>query len=111
MLIVPAEKTNWCLDLDIVNGQPRMVQYERNTQDQRAAISAYMFKGTIPGKPDLGINWADLYSGSEETLVSIDNEVKQAIQRNAAIPNGPNSTYMPMYKSTEDGIALAIYQE
>lgn len=111
MLIVPEEKTTWCLDIDVIDGRPKMVQYERNTQDQRAAVSAYMFRGTVPGKPDLGVNWADLYSGTDETLVTIDNEVKQSIQRNAATPDGPNSTYVPMYKSTEEGIALAIFQE
>ena len=49
-LITPTEKTNWCLDFDIIDGYPRYVPTERNTQDQRAAVAAYMIRGTIPGK-------------------------------------------------------------
>ena len=51
-------QTNWRLDIDIIDGFPKLVPFERNTQDQRAAISAYTFKGTIPGKPDIGIDWS-----------------------------------------------------
>lgn len=113
MLIMPEnpQDVTWCLDIDIVNGYPKLVPYERNTQDQRAALSAYTFRGTIPGKPDVGINWEDLYDNNEETLVDIDNEIKQAIQANAAVPEGPNGTYVPTYKTTEDGaICITIYQ-
>lgn len=113
MLIMPQDptQTNWRLDIDIIDGFPKLVPFERNTQDQRAAISAYTFKGTIPGKPDVGIDWSGLYESTEETLVDIDNEIKQAIQENAAIPEGPNSTYVPTYDTDKDGnIQLTIYQ-
>ena len=113
MLIMPNEphEVSWCLDIDIINGFPKLLPYERNTQDQRAAVSAYTFRGTIPGKPDIGINWEGLYENTDETLINIDNEVKQAIQENAAIPEGPNGTYVPTYKTSEDGsITLTIYQ-
>ena len=113
MIIMPENphEVTWCLDIDIIDGFPKLVPFERNTQDQRAALSAYPFRGTIPGKPDVGINWDGLYSGNDETLIDIDNEVKQAIQANAAIPEGPNGTYVPTYKTSEDGaIAITIYQ-
>ena len=112
MIITPTEpqKTPWRLDIDIINGMPRLVPFERNTQDQRAAISAYTFRGTIPGKPDVGINWAGLYENSDETLVNIDNEVKQNIQNNAAIPEGPNSMYVPTYETKDGNINITIYQ-
>lgn len=113
MLITPQDpsQTQWRLDLDIINGFPKLVPFERNTQDQRAALSAYMFKGTVPGKPDVGIDWSGLYENNEETLVTIDNEVRQAIQENAAIPDGPNSMYVPTYKTDEEGnISITIYQ-
>lgn len=110
-LITPSEKTDWCLDFDVVDGQARFVPAERNTQDQRAAVAAYMLRGSIPGKPELGIGWSELYQGNyEETLVSIDNEVKQAIQQYAAIPEGPNGMYVPVYDMKDAGIELAIYQ-
>lgn len=113
LLIMPQDSaaTPWRLDIDIVNGFPKMVPFERNTQDQRAAVSAYTFRGTIPGKPDVGINWAGLYEGTDETIVTIDNEVKQAIQQNAAVPDGPEGTYIPTYNKNEEGeIAITIYQ-
>lgn len=113
MLIMPQEPDDksWCLDIDIIDGMPKLVPFERNTQDQRAAVSAYTFQGTIPGKPDVGINWEGLYSGNDETLIDIDNSIKQAIQDNAAIPEGPNGTYVPTYKVDENGaIAITIYQ-
>ena len=113
MLIMPQDptQTDWRLDIDIKDGYPRLVPFERNTQDQRAAVSAYTFRGTIPGKPDIGIDWSGLYEDSDETLVNIDNEIKQAIQQNAAIPEGPNSTYVPIYDTDSEGhINLTIYQ-
>lgn len=111
MLITPTEGRPWCLDFDIIDGSPKYVPNDRNTQDQRAAVAAYMFRGTIPGKPDLGIDWSGLYSSEEkETIIEVDNEIKQAIQEYAAIPEGPNGMYVPMYAYKEDGIQLAIYQ-
>lgn len=113
MLIMPENphETSWCLDIDIVDGFPKLVPFERNTQDQRAALSAYTFRGTIPGKPDVGISWDSLYEENRSTIVNIDNEVRQAIQNNAAIPEGPNSTYIPTYKADENGaIEITIYQ-
>ena len=111
LITPPQDARNWCLDFDIIDGYPKYVPDARNTQDQRAAVAAYMFRGSIPGKPDLGIDWSGLYSTEErETLIEIDNEVKQAIQEYAAIPEGPNAMYVPLYDATEDGIQLAIYQ-
>ena len=112
MLITPPEGAKWCLDFDIVNGVPKFVPEERNTQDQRAAVAAYMFRGTVPGKPELGIDWSALYQDNyNETLITVDNEVKQAIQECAAVPEGPNTMYVPIYGTGKDGtIELAIYQ-
>lgn len=110
-LITPVEPTDWCLDFDVINGNPRYVPTDRNTQDQRAAVAAYMMRGTIPGKPEIGIGWSDLYQEDyEETLTVIDNEVKQAIQEYAAVPEGPNGMYVPVYDTKEGGIELAIFQ-
>lgn len=111
MLITPSEEAQWCLDFDVIDGQPQFVPEERNTQDQRAAVAAYTFRGTIPGKPDIGIGWSEIYQENyQETLISIDNEVKQAIQEYAAVPEGPNGMYVPVYDMAEKGIEIAIYQ-
>ena len=112
LLITPkSPQDEWCLDFDIVNGIPRFVPQERNTQDQRAAVAAYTFRGTIPGKPEVGIDWSALYEEDyNASLVTIDNEVKQAIQQYAAIPEGPNGMYVPVYETTSKGLNLSIYQ-
>lgn len=110
-LIVPDDPSQqWNLDFDIIDGYPVFLPYERNSQDQRAALSAYMVKGTIPGMPNEGINWAGIYEQSDETLVTIDNEIKQNIRNKAFVANSISTMYVPAYDITEDGIKLAIYQ-
>ena len=69
MLIMPTSPADWNLDFDFINGVPRMVPDLQNTQDQRAAISAYTLKGTIPGKKEEGIGWSQLYD-KENTIYS-----------------------------------------
>lgn len=112
LLITPQQSnTEWNLDIDIRNGRPVMVPEERSTQDQRAAVAAYMFKGSVPGKPDMGVNWSALYEPNyEETLITIDNELKQNIQQLATTPAITNGMYVPLYNLTEDGIELSIFQ-
>lgn len=66
------------LDIDIINGEPVYLDYERQTNDQRASVACYMCKGTIPGREDLGISWADQY-GQENTILQLCNEVQQAV--------------------------------
>lgn len=110
-LIVPPDRGNssWNLDIDIINGSPSFVDYIRNTQDQRAAIATYMVKGSVPGKPESGVDWARLYN-QEATILDIDNEIKLNIQDKAAIPGTSAQTYMPIYTKDENGIHAAIYQ-
>lgn len=109
-LIAP-DDGSYNLDFDIVDGFPEYVTYPQQTQDQRAAISAYMIRGTIPGKPDTDVNWSGLYDKDDETLISIDNEVKQAIQKNAAIPGNVAGMYIPIYtRSEEGGVKINIFQ-
>lgn len=112
-LITPTDTVNsaWSLDIDIVNGFPIFVPYERNTQDQRAAVAAYTMLGSIPGMPDIGINWNGLYSGDSETLVTIDNSVKQAIQKYAGVPTDYAKSYTPVYTENNGKIQLSIFQE
>lgn len=106
---VDREKESWVMDIDIVNGFPVYVQEERNTQDQRAALATYMTKGTIPGMPDVGVDWSALYQ-QNATILNIDNEIRQNIQRFATPVNPSSQTYMPVYTATKDGIQVGIYQ-
>lgn len=109
-IITPlAPDENWVLDLDFIDGVPAYVPEDRNTQDQRAAISAYIMKGTIPGKPNVGVDWPALYK-QDATILDVDNQIKQNIQKNAAIPSIPSSSYMPVYKTDKDGIHVGIMQ-
>lgn len=110
-IIVPADpsKVDWTMDIDIIDGYPVYVDYERNTQDQRAALSTYTIKGTIPGMPTEGIEW-DLLYGQNATVLDIDNAIRQNIQKNAGIPGGATQTYIPVYTRDEKGIHAAVYQ-
>lgn len=110
-LITPTDPdATWSLDFDFIDGYPQYVQYPRNTQDQRAAVATYTILGSIPGKPTIGINWAGLYGQGDETLVNIDNEIKQAIQKYTAVPEQPLSQYIPVYENTERGIQITLIQ-
>lgn len=110
-IIVPTDpaKETWNMDIDVVNGVPSLMDYPRNTQDQRAAISAYMVKGTIPGKPNTGIDWSLLYM-QNATILDVDNAIKRNIQNNAGTPGTATQVYMPVYTKDEKGIHVAVYQ-
>ena len=107
MVIMPTSAADWNLDFDFINGVPRMVTDIQNTQDQRAAISAYTLKGTIPGKKEEGIGWSQLYD-KENTILNIDNEIKQKIQERASSPENSTQGYMPLYTPNEKGIEITI---
>ena len=110
-LIMPSEPNQgWTMDFDIINGSPAFLAYDRNTQDQRAAVAAYTVRGTIPGMPEEGISWSELYENSDETLIVIDNEIKQPIQAKAAVADQIAGMYIPAYDFTEDGVQLTIFQ-
>lgn len=94
------------LDLDIVDGEPRYVQYEGNTEDQRAAVGAYMSKGTIPGMLEQGINWMDLYE-QKSSLIDVDNQTKQQISSFAASNNGL-SGYTPIYIKEKGQMKIVV---
>ena len=110
-LIVPIDrsKASWNLDIDVINGVPTFVDYVRNTQDQRAAVATYMVKGSVPGRPETGVDWGRLYT-QDATILDIDNEIKRNIQDKAAIPGSATQMYMPIYTKDETGIHAVIYQ-
>lgn len=95
-----SEDTSWNLDIDIVDGYPRYVPEEQNTQDQRASLAALQAKGTIPGMPERGINWGELLD-NKETIIQVDNEIKAAIDENAG--NEGVKQYLPIYNEDENG--------
>lgn len=110
-LIVPADPdtVSWNLDIDIVSGVPSLLEYARNNQDQRAAVGAYTVKGTIPGKPDSGVEWSQLYQ-QNATILNVDNSIKQNMKALAGVPGTATQDYVPVYLKEDDGIHVVIYQ-
>lgn len=110
-IIVPEDRTKagWNMDIDVINGYPVFLDYERNTQDQRAALAAYTVKGSIPGKPNVGVDWSLLYNQGA-TIVDIDNEIKRNIQEKASVVGTATQAYIPIYTKDDDGIHVAVYQ-
>ena len=110
-IIVPEDRdrAGWNMDIDIIQGVPTLLEYERNTQDQRAALAAYTVKGTIPGKPDVGVDWSLLYNQGA-TVIDLDNSIKKAIQEKASVIGTANQNYIPIYTKDSEGIHVAIYQ-
>jgi len=68
-----------------------------------------MVKGTIPGMPDTGVDWAQLYQ-QNTTILNIDNDIKQNIQNYAGTPDSATQSYTPVYTQDEKGIHAVIYQ-
>lgn len=89
-------------DIDIVEGYPVYVDYENQTQDQRAAIGATIVKGTIPGNLDYGVDWAKLWD-KEESVIDISNDVNQVVQDVAGGEGSAGSQYIPMFYPQESG--------
>lgn len=110
-IIVPEDRktSDWNMDIDVIDGYPTLLSYERNTQDQRAALAAYTVMGTIPGMPNVGVDWSLLYNQGA-TIIDLDNSIKQAIQEKAAVVGTANQNYMPIYTKDDEGIHVAIYQ-
>ncbi len=95
----------WTFDIDIVKGQAVLLTSEENNADQRAAISAFTEVGSIPGAPDVGIDWAPYLSPNKD-IVNVDNQIKRAIQNNVEpnISKGIGNMYGVKYlaRDSED---------
>lgn len=70
------------LDVDIIDGEAEYLDYENQTSDQRAALSVYASKGTVPGALDYGISWSNEYT-PQNTISQLNNEVQLQIQNEA----------------------------
>lgn len=96
------------VDIDIIDGEPRYVVDEQNTQDQRAALAAYVTKGTVPGMLDTGVDWSMLET-RDKTLIDIDNQVKQQLTNFAVASDASaGQGYAPMYTKEKGHLAIAI---
>lgn len=70
------------VDIDILEGEATYVDRSTQTNDQRAALSVYTVKGTVPGAPDYGVSWAEQYTNNN-TVAQLSNEMNMQLQQYA----------------------------
>lgn len=91
------------VDIDIVNGEPVYLDYESQTGDQRAALSTYAVKGTLPGNLEYGVSWGEVYSGGS-SVTELNNEIQLQIQNEAGYTDADGNTV----DSTHAGTVLKV---
>lgn len=67
------------VDIDIIDGEPTWLDFDKQTGDQRAAVACFVSKGTLPGNLDFGISWGQMYT-TDSTLIDFSNELQQSVQ-------------------------------
>lgn len=87
------------VDIDIIDGQAEYLQYEAQTGDQRAALSVYCIKGSIPGNLDFGVSWGLEFTQSN-TVTQLNNEIQQQIQECAGMHSTDTMQPSDMYTAT-----------
>ena len=97
------------LDIEIVNGEPEYVREEDNTNDQRAAVGAFIAKGTVPGMPDLGVDWGSFYDNSA-SLLDMDNQIKMNID-SLATDTVNKRGYTPLYKMEDGKLQVEVFRQ
>jgi hypothetical protein len=70
----------WNIDINVVDGYCEELPSPSisSEEQQRANICAFMEKGTIPGLPDVGVDWMGFYTG-DLTLMNINGLVHDMI--------------------------------
>ena len=64
------------VDVDVVNGEPVLLDFAEQTGDQRAAVACFISKGTLPGNLDFGISWGQMYT-NDSTLIDFSNKLRK----------------------------------
>lgn len=100
------------IDIDIVDGEPVYLDYESQTGDQRAALSVYASKATVPGMLDYGVSWASIYDKEQNTVMQLNNELQQQVQNYAGAAAGNNELASTQYAAnllmSEEGIGVIV---
>ena len=94
------------LDIDVINGWPTLMN-TTNTPRQRAAVAAYIAKGSVPGQTEIGAEWASYMTG-QRSLVELDNQVKQNIQDMVGTETIMDQI-MPLYVPSDGGVAIRLW--
>jgi hypothetical protein len=98
------------LDIDVIDGEAAYVEYESRTNDQRAALSVYAVRGTMPGLPDYGVSWADQYT-QDNTVAQLSNQIQLQLQQEAGFSEGApntNSQYQAQILAQNDSVGVII---
>lgn len=93
------------LDFEITGkGELTVISNEAEIK-QRAIVSAFTQKGTIPQMPDTGVDWTGLVLG-EVSPAEINSQVMQQIHECA-----DTYSYLPKYSSINDQLIVTIEQQ
>ena len=97
-------------DIDVeANGEPVYLEKDTETQDQRAAVTVAIAKGTIPGYEDVGIDWSHLLENDEaQGVLQIYSEAQQMINLCAGNENSPTGQYLALIKKDENSGKITI---
>ena len=108
MIIVPTDKqADWYMDIDIIKGKAVDVPGDlTNTKIHRAAVASVLARGSIPGREDIGADWAGLAAG-KTSFVEVDNQVKANMEEYAGASTLDSSPF-PVYEKTEDGLRVSL---
>lgn len=111
--LITTDEDDWGVDFDIIDGQPKLLDYDSQTADQRAAVVAYIATGTVPGMQSFGVNWGMVYD-KQMTLIDLNNQIEQQLQQYAAPENpgedgvSPANQYQPIVAATDEGFGVVI---
>ena len=108
LLVTPAStEAGWTVDIDIVNGVAVETPDNVNTTPrQRVAVASYICRGTIPGREDIGADWAGYLAG-RTSLLECDNQVKANMETFASASKIAESPY-PIYYRDENGVRISL---
>lgn len=95
------------LDLEIEDGEPLLLEDHIPNNDQRACVSAYMVQGTVPGAPDIGVDWSLVLDG-KESFIQLDNSVRMNIEQNGGTYGTAVDSYVPIYLGRKDDGSLDV---
>ena len=82
-------------------GELKLLSGEAETE-QRAILSAFLQKGSIPQLPDTGVEWAELITG-DITPAEINSQIIKSIHECAN-----TYSYLPYYSYVDDKLLVSI---
>lgn len=94
-------------DINIREGYVELLPDMETTADQRAAVAAYIIKGTIPGAWDIGVDWSTLLEGNS-SLTAANNNIRETIELCGGTDGTITGLYMPITVPSDKGITITV---